>query len=79
MPLGWQFLDKDSLPSPQREHQPGHLYLAAARAAIERRRLAAFIAGMRGGTMPQLAGKVGRLGRCSPFLCTECVFSPCTP
>ena len=42
----------------QREQQPGQLYLAAAKAAIERRKVAAFIAGMHGGKTPATPGRV---------------------
>lgn len=42
----------------QREQQPGALYLGAAKAAIERRRVAAFISGMHGGKPPPSPGKV---------------------
>lgn len=44
--------------TPQREQQPGELYLAAAKAAIERRKVAAFIAGMHGSKAPTPPGRV---------------------
>ncbi|PRW58338.1 hypothetical protein C2E21_2711 [Chlorella sorokiniana] len=42
----------------KREHHPGQLCLAAAQAAIERRKAAAFISGMHGGNAPESPGKV---------------------
>lgn len=47
-----------AVPALQREQQPGQLYLSAARAAIERRKVAAFIAGMHGGKPPAPPGQV---------------------
>lgn len=42
----------------KRELQPGQLYLAAAKAAIERRKVAGFISGMHGGKAPAPPGRV---------------------
>lgn len=52
------------LVSLQREQQPGVLYLAAAKAAIERRRVAAFISGMHAGKPPPSPGNVSGHAGC---------------
>lgn len=61
------------LPPLQREFQPGELYLAAARAAIARRRVADFIRGVHGPEgLPQLHGQVGAyLRACLADACSK--------